>query len=62
MHKTLTCAALGIAMALAAHSAGAAPIQWAGNGHWYEFVSIPNVSWTNARASALSRIHLGDKG
>ena len=62
MHKTLTSAALGFAMALAAHSAGAAPIQWAGNGHWYEFVATPQVNWTAARAMALSRFHLGNQG
>ncbi len=29
----------------------AAPVQWAGNGHWYEYVG-PSVSWTAAFAAS----------
>lgn len=36
--------------------ASAGPIQWTvasgGNGHWYEAISAPNTSWTNAKAAA----------
>lgn len=39
----------------------AAPVQWAGNGHWYEYVATP-LTWLDARADALSRSHLGMAG
>lgn len=39
--------------ALLASAAHAAPVQWAGNGHWYEAVSVPGgISWTQANAAA----------
>lgn len=41
------------ANALLASAAVAAPVQWAGNGHWYEAVSVPGgISWTQASAAA----------
>ena len=51
-------------------AAVAAPVQWTvasgGNDHWYEIVTggIPSVrkTWTDARADALSRTHLGLSG
>jgi len=50
--------ALGV---LAATSATAAPTQWSGNGHWYEFVSNGLV-FDQARAEAESRTFSGLKG
>lgn len=65
------------AMALAALSfdVSSAPVQWTvadgGNDHWYEIVSVgtpaegnPSLrkTWTDARADALSRTHLGLQG
>jgi hypothetical protein len=36
--------------------ARAEPVQWSGNGHWYEAVLAPsgNISWTDAQATATS--------
>ena len=46
--------------------ASAAPVQWTaaagGNGHYYEFVYDPNVTWTNARAAAAARTYAGLAG
>lgn len=39
----------------------AAPVQWSGNGHYYEFVSGFNT-WTNARAIAGASTHSGLAG
>jgi hypothetical protein len=39
------------AMLLVGGSAEAAPIQWSGNGHWYELVTSP-TSWEDALAAA----------
>jgi hypothetical protein len=41
-----------------ASSVRAAPVQWAENNHWYEFVSTPTYI-TDARSDALSREHTG---
>jgi hypothetical protein len=42
------------------------PIAWAiedgGNGHFYEFVQAPLISWSEARASAAKRHHNGIPG
>ena len=50
---------LATAVLLVGGSADAAPIQWAGNGHWYELVSS-QVSWEDALAAADS--HTFDPG
>ena len=41
-------------IALASQVAFAAPVQWSGNGHWYEVVVIPapGVTWHEAKAAA----------
>ena len=32
----------------------AEPVQWSGNGHWYEAVSVPGgISWTDANSAAI---------
>jgi hypothetical protein len=39
-----------------AGTASAAPIQWASNGHWYEFIEYGSaLSWTEALADAVSK-------
>lgn len=49
-------------VALAAASvAQAAPVKWAGNGHYYEYIGT-GLSWTDARAAALASSHLGQSG
>jgi hypothetical protein len=42
-------------------AATAAPIQYAGNGHWYEFIATP-VNWTQAFGAANASTHLGLQG
>ncbi|PTQ76272.1 putative secreted protein with PEP-CTERM sorting signal [Nitrosomonas oligotropha] len=42
----------------AATGAVAAPVQWAGNDHWYELVSTP-LSFGDATAEAATRTYLG---
>ena len=44
-----------VAASLAPAAAQAALVQWAGNGHWYEVILLPNVSWSTASADATSR-------
>ncbi len=48
MKKTLTALTLAIC---AIGSAQAAPTQWGGNGHWYEFIA-GNFTWAQARTAA----------
>jgi hypothetical protein len=50
-----------------AADAGAQPVQWAGNGHFYEFVPVApaggfGVRWDDARAAALARRYQGRPG
>ena len=53
---------LGCAALLAAAGAAqAAPIQWSGNGHYYEYVSTP-TTWDGAVAAAAAKTHLGMAG
>jgi hypothetical protein len=47
--------ALTVATMLAALGAGgaaAAPVQWGGNGHWYEFIAAPSITWGDADSAA----------
>jgi hypothetical protein len=39
---------------IASAGASAAPIQWVGNGHWYEFVSVPSTAQEAFAAAAAS--------
>lgn len=51
-------AALAVSM-----SAQAAPIQWSGNGHYYEYITRPErFTWTEANADAQTRSHEGLQG
>ena len=51
----------GVAVALLSGAALAAPVQWAGNGHWYEYVAGP-VTWDGALSGAASMSYLGQPG
>lgn len=42
-------------LATIATAAIAQPVQWAGNGHWYEILDVGQVSWTEARLIAESQ-------
>jgi hypothetical protein len=52
---------IGATAAVASTAAMAVPVQWAGNGHWYEFVPSA-TSWEGAAAAAAGRSHLGLQG
>jgi hypothetical protein len=54
----IACVAATTLLSTAAHSA---PIQYAANGHWYEFISTP-VNWTQAFAAANASTFLGLQG
>lgn len=49
-------------LGVAASAAFAAPVQWSGNGHYYERVEEVNLTWNEAKAHAESRTHLGQSG
>jgi hypothetical protein len=52
----------GALLSLAANGAAVAvPIQWAGNGHWYEFIATP-VTAPTAFTQAAGMTHLGLQG
>lgn len=44
----------------------AAPLEWeaasGGNGHWYELVAGPKITWTEAKDAAAGMTHLGAVG
>ncbi len=42
-------------------AASAAPVQWSGNGHWYEYVNL-DVDWHTARSNALASSYNGMRG
>lgn len=54
------------AAALAAGPLNAAPMEWSvasgGNGHWYDLVAAPAVTWADAAAGAAGATHLGAAG
>jgi hypothetical protein len=47
---------------LIAGVASADPMKFEGNGHWYEAVSAPNMSWTDANIAASNLIYDGMAG
>lgn len=49
MKKLMSALAAG---ALCMGAASAAPVQWSVNGHWYEAVSAPGITWADAEAAA----------
>lgn len=55
----LCCAAAQI---FASQAALAAPVQWAGNGHYYEVVTLPGSSWVAARDQAATMSFNGTQG
>jgi expansin (peptidoglycan-binding protein) len=50
-----------LALALARVSV-ASPVQWAGNGHYYEYIDAPLISWTAANAAANGLTYAGLSG
>jgi hypothetical protein len=62
LHRIKLCCA-GIFLGLVAVLPGeATPVQWPGNGHWYEVVSSPGISWADANAAASAASYLGLEG
>jgi hypothetical protein len=55
MRKRLPLVAAAGVLALGPVAASAVPVQWGVNGHLYEVILLPNVSWTAAAADAQSR-------
>ena len=53
--------AIACLLSLASTGANAVPIQFADNGHWYEYVS-GTPSWQDARAAALGSTFMGQSG
>ena len=45
-------AAAAVVTLLGAGSAAAAPVQWGGNGHWYEYIPATSITWSDADAAA----------
>lgn len=60
--RMLTICALVAAFAGHISWSPAALIPWAGNGHCYEYVPAPGITWGDALADAVSRTHLGAQG
>lgn len=52
---------LVLAGCLSCLSSFAAPVQWAGNGHWYEYIDT-NLTWDDAFAAANASTFLGMQG
>lgn len=50
------------AQLLASHAALAAPVQWSGNGHYYEVVALPGSSWAAAQTQAAGMSFNGAQG
>ncbi len=53
--------AAGVAALFSTGMAAAAPVQWSGNGHWYEYVAGP-ATWDGALGGAAAMSHLGQPG
>ena len=60
MHRIRLAAAAALALA-SPLAAQAAPSQWAGNGHYYEYIAGP-VDWDAAFAAAAASSYLGMSG
>jgi hypothetical protein len=57
----------GIALCIAAwllagQAVTATPVQWSANQHYYDFVSAPGETWTEAEDAASGLSHLGMQG
>jgi len=55
MRKSLPLTAVAAVLSLGPVAANAVPVQWSVNGHFYEVILLPNVSWDVAAADAQSR-------
>src|ERR1700722_5604132 len=56
----------GIALFFGFSKSMGAPIEWApsdgGNGHYYDFINDPNITWTDAKAAAAGQVFDGVHG
>ncbi len=61
--KTVCAAVIGLSVAACQNAVAqqAAPIQYAGNGHYYHYIE-ENLSWTDARTTAAGLTRFGNRG
>jgi hypothetical protein len=52
MRKPIVVVGVCVLLVLTARAATADPVQWAGNGHWYEVVESTSLTWEEARLAA----------
>jgi PEP-CTERM motif len=62
MSRYLTAGALFAVISGGALSAEAVPVFFAGTGHYYEFISDPQIPWVDADLAAQSLSYLGVQG
>src|SRR5262245_50458951 len=55
-------AATVLSLLLPNRPAAAAPIEWAGNGHFYDAIAAGGLAWSSARRRAEAMTHQGMKG
>jgi hypothetical protein len=53
---------ISVVVFLAGASAWAAPVLDPSNGHYYDIIRAPGITWPDARVSALSSFYLGLRG
>jgi hypothetical protein len=53
---------IGLSLLVPSRPAGAAPIEWAGNGHFYDAIASGGLAWSSARRRAEAMTHQGMKG
>lgn len=51
--------AIGIAAIWLVDISQATPLQFSGNGHWYDVIDVPGITWTEANTIAGSSIYGG---
>lgn len=60
--KTLFGAGAAIALFALAGAASATPVQWVGNGHYYEFIGAEQTDWLTDNAAATAMNYAGFQG
>lgn len=55
MRRTLIKWGIGVIASAACASSVAAPLQWSGNGHWYEAFWVDSISWEDAKTAAEAK-------
>ncbi len=62
-HNTIKNYFLGLVISiLLCTSAWGAPVYYSGNGHYYDVIAAPGITWDNARAAALGQWYMGLQG